>query len=188
MTNRDDHPEQEAELRRRAEEVLRENAARSPEKQTPLLPEETEQTLHELQIRQVELEMQNEELLRSHVELDAARARYLDLYDLAPVGYLTVSEKGGILEANLAAATLLGVDRRSLLRRQFFGFIHKDDRNTFYLYGKQLLESDSELREDPVEGGATLRQSSGGESAQLPGCELRIIKKAARCSTWVTQT
>ena len=177
MTKRDDRTGQGSELRRRAEEVVLENAARSPGKQAPLLPEEMREALHDLQVHQIELKMQNLELLRSHVELDAARARYLDLYDLAPVGYLTVSEKGGILEANLAAATLLGVDRRSLLRRQFFGFIHKDDRNTFYLYGKQLLESDSELREDPVEGGATLRQSSGGESAQLPGCELRIIKK-----------
>ena len=72
-------------LRERAEEVTRENAA-SPESHESLSPQETRQTLHELRVHQIELEMQNEELRRTQVELDGARARYFDLYDLAPVG------------------------------------------------------------------------------------------------------
>ncbi len=55
-------------------------------------------------MHQIELEMQNEELQRSQTELENARARYFNLYDLAPIGYVTLSEKGLILEANLTAA------------------------------------------------------------------------------------
>ena len=69
--------------------------------------------LHDLRVHQIELETQNEELRRAHVELDATRARYFDLYDLAPVGYCTLSAKGLILQSNLTAATLLGVVRKS---------------------------------------------------------------------------
>jgi PAS domain-containing protein len=70
--------------------------------------EDTERLLHELRVHQIELEMQNEELRQAQALLDTERARYFDLYDLAPVGYCTLSETGLILQSNLAAATLLG--------------------------------------------------------------------------------
>ena len=73
-----------------------------------LSPEEIRKTFHELCVQQIELEMQNEELRTSQADLDTARTRYFDLYDLAPVGYCTINEKGLILEANLTASTLLG--------------------------------------------------------------------------------
>lgn len=98
-------------LRRQAEEIARGNAGQSPENIATLSPEETRRMLHELRVHQIELEMQNEELCRAQVELSAAKARYFDLYDLAPVGYCTISEQGLILQANLTAATLLGVAR-----------------------------------------------------------------------------
>src|ERR1035437_2844080 len=79
--------------------------------------------LYELRVHQIELEMQNEELLRTHVELDAARARYFDFYDLAPVGFFTVSEQGLILEANLTAASRLGVARDALAQQRLTSFI-----------------------------------------------------------------
>ena len=70
-------------LRQRAEEksYLEENAVSHP-----LLPEETERLLYELRVHQIQLEMQNEELRRKQHEKETARARYFDLYDLAPVG------------------------------------------------------------------------------------------------------
>ena len=127
-------------LRERAEEVTRENAA-SPESQEPLSPQETRQTLHELRVHQIELEMQNEELRRTQVELDRARERYFDLYDLAPVGYCTISEKGLIKEANLTAANLLGVARSALVRQPFTKFILTEDQNIYYLHSKPLFET-----------------------------------------------
>ena len=95
--------------------------------------------LHELRVHQIELEMQNEELRRAQAELDAARARYFDLYDLAPVGYCTLSEQGLILEANLTAATLLGVARGALVKQPFTRFILKEDQDIYYLHRKTAL-------------------------------------------------
>jgi PAS domain S-box-containing protein len=99
--------------------------------------------LHELQVHQIELEMQNEELRQTQVELEASRARYFDLYDLAPVGYVTVSEKGLILEANLAAANLLGMARDHLVKRLLSRFILPEDQNVYYDHRRQLSETDS---------------------------------------------
>src|ERR1035437_1425211 len=80
-------------LRQRAEAVFLKNNAQSSENLDVLSPEATRQMLHELQVHQIELEMQNEELRRLQTELDAARSRYFDLYDLAPVGYCSVSAR-----------------------------------------------------------------------------------------------
>jgi PAS domain-containing protein len=67
--------------------------------------------------------MQNEELRRTQLELEAARARYFDLYDLAPVGYVTLSDKGIILETNLTLVDLLGVKRKQVVKRPLTRFI-----------------------------------------------------------------
>jgi PAS domain S-box-containing protein len=103
--------------------------------------EETSRVLHELRVLQIELEMQNEELQRSHAEMDAVRARYFDLYDHAPAGYCTVSEEGLILEANLTAATLLDVSRSELIRWPMSRFILKQDQDIYYLLFKHLFET-----------------------------------------------
>ncbi|MDO8250739.1 MAG: EAL domain-containing protein [Rhodoferax sp.] len=104
-------------------------------------PEGARLMLHALRVHQIELEMQNEELRRVQVELDAARARYFDLYDLAPVGYCSVSETGLILHANLTAAALLGLARSELVKRPISRFIVKADQDIYYLLRRQLLES-----------------------------------------------
>ncbi len=128
-------------LRRQAEEKARIQAARTPTAAEPLSPEETRQMLHELRVHQIEMEIQNEELRRAQVEVDAVASRYFDLYDLAPVGYCTLSEQGLILEANLTAATLLGVPRGALVNRLFTRFIFPEDQDIYYLHRKQLVET-----------------------------------------------
>ena len=128
-------------LRQRAEALFLKKAALSPENIEVLSPEATRLMLHELRVHQIELEMQNEELRESQVALDAVRARYFDLYDLAPVGYCTVSEQGLIMQANLTAASLLGVARSALVKRPLSRFIYKEDQNSYYLHSKKLVES-----------------------------------------------
>jgi PAS domain S-box-containing protein len=96
---------------------------------------------HMLQEQQVELEMQNEELLDSQRALKISRARYLDLYDLAPMGYCTLSELGLILEANITAATLLGLPRDRLVKQPMFRFIFEEDASIYYQRRKQLTKT-----------------------------------------------
>src|SRR5664280_1908600 len=86
--------------REQAEARLRIETALAPEKLAALPPAATDQLLHELRVHQIELEMQNDELRRAQVELDASRARYFHLYDLAPVAYCTLSDAGLIVQAN----------------------------------------------------------------------------------------
>ena len=95
----------------------------------------------DLRTHQIELETQNEELRRTQEELDVSRSRYFDLYDLAPVGYVTISETGLILEANLTAANLLGIARDGLVNLRFSRFILNEYQGTFYLLRKQILET-----------------------------------------------
>ncbi len=126
-------------LRERAEEIARKRSTLSPDRLEDLSPEEARRTLHELQVHQIELEMQNEELRRTQEQLEASRARYFDLYDLAPIGYCTVSKAGLILEANLTAATLLGVARGVLVKQPLSRFILEEAQDVYYLHRKQVF-------------------------------------------------
>lgn len=128
-------------LRRRAEEITRGNESLSPENLDGLTAEAMRQALQELRVHQVELELQNEELRRAQDELEASRARYFDLYDLAPVGYVTLSEKGMIQEANLTVAGLLGVARGDLVKQPLTRFILREDQDIHYRHWKPLLET-----------------------------------------------
>jgi diguanylate cyclase (GGDEF)-like protein/PAS domain S-box-containing protein len=130
-------PDRLAALRRRAEEVLQQR----PGELREMAPEDIQHLIHELQVHQIELELQNEELRRAQVELELARDRYLDLYDFAPVGYFTLSEAGLILRANLTAATMLGVERGRLIKQPLSRFILSEDQDVYYLHRKQLFET-----------------------------------------------
>ena len=134
MTEGQCDPAPRGALRCRAEARL----AQEPN-EAALSAEETRHLMHELRMHQVELEMQNEELLRGQEELQQARDRYADLYDFAPVGYLTVGEKGMIEEVNLTGAMLLGMERESLLGRGFSDFIVREDQDLFYLHQRQVV-------------------------------------------------
>jgi two-component system, cell cycle sensor histidine kinase and response regulator CckA len=105
--------------------------------------EELQRVVHELKVHQVELEAQNEELRQAQSSLEVARDRFADLYDFAPVGYVTVSEKGLIREANLTLSRLLGVERIALMGKPFSRFVVKKDANTFHLHLQEVLETQS---------------------------------------------
>ena len=128
-------------LRQQAEARLLKKAALPAENIEALSPESTRQMLHELRAHQIELEMQNEELRESQIALDLVRARYFELYDLAPVGYCTVSEPGLIMQANLTAAGLLGVARGALINMPLSRFMVKADQDIYYLHRKKLIET-----------------------------------------------
>ena len=161
-------------LRKRAEEKARANEDKTLD---TLSPEETRQLLHELRIHQIELEMQNEELSRAQAELEASRTRYFDLYDLAPVGYFTLSEQGLILEANLAGAGLLGVGRSDLVKQPLTRFILPEDQDTYYRHRKQLFETGSPqvydlrmLRMDAAPFWARLEATKAEDADGAPVC------------------
>lgn len=128
-------------LRRRAEDALEATLNTRLEGVNQLSPDDLRHLLHELQVHQVELEMQNDELRATQAKLDAARARYFDLYDLAPVGYCTINSDGVILEANLAAATQFGVTRSELLLRPISQYVAKAQQDQYYLFHHSLLGS-----------------------------------------------
>ncbi len=127
-----------SELRRRAE-VAAENSLGVSDV-SALSPEEVQQLIHELQVHQIELEMQNEELRQ---ELEASRDKNSDLYDLAPVGYLVLDQAGVIQQANITVAGLLGRARASLIGKPFSSFVNEEDGNTLYLHFRQILETQS---------------------------------------------
>lgn len=125
-------------LRRQAEAKIQADEALTPD---VLSPEATRHVLHELRVHQIELEAQNDELRRTQAELEASRARYFDLYDLAPVAYFTLSEAGLILQANLAAGDLLGVPRSTLANQSISRLILPADQDIYYRHRKQLLST-----------------------------------------------
>jgi len=128
-------------LRRRAEALAGKKAGEMPENPEALSPGVARRALDDLRVHQIELEMQNDELRRTQEELEASRARYFDLYDLAPVGYFTLTEQGLILEANLSAAKLVGVARAALVNQPFSRFVLREDQDIYYLHRKALLET-----------------------------------------------
>lgn len=124
-------------LRKLAEAALQGQSLRMPQPASGLTIEETQRMLHELGVHQVELEMQNDELRRTQVELSTAQARYFDLYHMAPVGYCTLDERGQIRQANLAAASMLGLRVADLRDRLLTSFIDAQDQDAYYLYRRQ---------------------------------------------------
>jgi len=122
-------PTSASELRRMAEQRLQEQKTQQP---LPGIEQDTERLLHELQVHQIELEMQNETLRQVQLTLEESRDRYVDLYEFAPVGYLTLTDAGLIAEVNLTCADLLRKDRRALLQRLFTGFVAPKDTERWH--------------------------------------------------------
>jgi PAS domain S-box-containing protein len=102
-----------------------------------------EKILHELQVHQIELEMQNEELRHAQVALEISRDRYLDLFEFAPIGYFTLTDKGLIEDVNFVGAELLGIERKKLLSRPFSRYVTPEYSDKFYLRLASLLAGDN---------------------------------------------
>src|SRR6266702_604412 len=127
-----------AELRRRAEEKLvKYSGTAAP----PVTMEDQLRLLHELQVHQIELEMQNAELRQAREEAETALEKYTDVYDFAPVGYFTLDRDGTIRAANLTGSSLLGVERSRLIGRRFRHFVADEARPAFATFLEKAFTS-----------------------------------------------
>jgi PAS domain S-box-containing protein len=129
-----------SELRRKAERQMR---TRVPEPVTAVSEADARALVHELQVHQIELEMQNEELRRAQAAAAEASEKYLSLFDFAPVGYFLWDRQGRIQEVNLAGAALIGLDRSSVVQKRFGQFLAEEDRTRFSEYCQLVLANDS---------------------------------------------
>jgi len=178
-------PEQKkpSELRKRAEEKLKSIIIRPG----VMSDKETRQLVHELQVHQIELEMQNEELRKSQSELEESRSKYSDLYDFAPVGYFTFDKNGLTLEANLTAARELGVERAFIINKPFRAYISAEDRNIFDQHLRDVLTGEDrktcELRlkrKNRVEFYAQLESIAVSDSRGADVCRTSCIDITSR--------
>lgn len=127
----------EKELRKQAEDKVASLRERDLLRYLPQYEEK--RLMHELQVHQVELEMQNEEMRGAQAELEESRGRYKELYDFAPVGYVTLDQFGLILESNLTAATLLNVTRAALIGKHIQSFMDRESADAFHLFLRKPL-------------------------------------------------
>jgi len=126
------------ELRRHAEKRWR---AKTAVAYQPRTREETERVVHELEVHQIELEMQNAELHQARNEVESILEKYTDLYDFAPVGYCTLALSGDIISANLSCASLLGLERSLLLGRNFAAIVSEECRPGFSAFLTKVFSS-----------------------------------------------
>ncbi len=136
MHNKDTIARPESSFRQRAEEDMKKKG-----RSANLSEVDVRALCHELEVHQVELEMQNEELRRVHAELAASEEKYRDLYEFAPIGYLTLEGSGKILEANLAAATILGTERAYLIKNQFQAYLANGSISEFRAFCSRVMDS-----------------------------------------------
>ena len=166
MSPRDGRPATPAELRRLAEERVSEAAKHAP----AAAHADTLRLVHELRVHQVELELQNEELVRSRAELEAALQKYADLYDFAPIGYFTVGPDSAVAGLNLTAARLLGSERARLVGRPLAAFVAESDRPVFAEVLARALEGGGQASCE-----VAMAERDGGED---PGRYLQLAASA----------
>jgi two-component system, sensor histidine kinase PdtaS len=147
MANNNSASKKLSKLRKRAEKALSKQPPENLES-AELSNKEMLRLIHELQVHQIELEMQNDELRRfqheigeSHNKYAELYEKYSNLYDFAPVGYFTIKEKGIIEQANLTGANLLCIDRQSLIGKPLARFISGKDQDIFYLHHLKVLKN-----------------------------------------------
>ena len=126
-------------LREKAEKVLQNQTNQS---------KSVDEVIYELRVHQIQLEMQNEELRKAQIELEDSRRQYFELYDLAPVGYLTVDGKGIIKRVNLTVADILGIPRENLINSAFIIYIAPNYRRTYHKHTQDVIKSQSKQQCD----------------------------------------
>ncbi|MFH7320551.1 ATP-binding protein [Desulfurivibrio sp. D14AmB] len=168
-------------LRRRAEKYL---IAQGSEKSASRTVVEMQRILHELQVHQIELEMQNTELRQARDEVENALEKYTDLYDFAPVGYLTLDRDGAIHAANLCGAALLGIERSQLTGLRFGKFVTKEHRPAFNAFlGKVFASKGKEVSEVALLNGKKQQivvQIEAVATASMRNCRLALIDISER--------
>jgi signal transduction histidine kinase len=160
-----DHP---AQLRRRAEDRLRERPGN--QRSTAVVPKsdaDAKRLLHELQVHQIELEMQNAELRQARDELEVALDNYTDLYDFAPSGYFTLAATGAILQANLTGATMVGIERSRLVGQSFGRLVSAESRPAFSTFLEQVFAGQT--------------KQAGDFEVACQGQPLRFVNIEAQC-------
>ena len=134
-------------LRRQAEAKVNHKLAQFTDIQTLMTQDVSHQDametmkkmVHELQVHQIELEMQNEELRQVEIERDQLRAHFVHLYEFAPIGYCTITQDNQIIETNLSAVTILGIERNATVKSFFTRFIEPEDQDIFYRLKKNII-------------------------------------------------
>ncbi|NTU97206.1 MAG: histidine kinase [Chlorobiaceae bacterium] len=165
-------------LRRKAEAMLKLGLKNNLD--IPESKEEMQRIVHELAVYQIELEMQQDELLQARLNLEEGLESYTDLYDFAPLAYLTLDRNGKILKANLTATTVLGVDRSSLVGDRLGMFIISEDLPGFNAMLERVFKSrDHEHCEVTllVDGTRSFSadRSPSGRAADEQGHRVRIV-------------
>jgi PAS domain S-box-containing protein len=175
------------ELRRKAEQRLGETKVEPLEK---LSENDVRALVHELQVHQIELKMQNEELRSAQAAVAEVSRKYTDLFDFAPTGYFVWDELGAIREVNLSGAALLGLDRSAAMNKRFGQFVVLEDRPKFAAFCQRALTADSKqtcevkiLKDGQpvdvlVEGIATQDRQGQGRLCRAAVVDIRQQKRA----------
>jgi PAS domain S-box-containing protein len=165
-------------LRARAETRLKKRPAKPATPAGKTLAD-SQRLLHELQVHQIELEMQNAELVESRDEMERLLDKYTDLYDFAPIGYFSLTRHGRIQEVNLTGAALLGAERSHLISRPLSRFVDLSSRPLFLEFLKTIFTSSGkkvcEVKLIKSEGSAFWANLHGGSetSGNDPNCRFR---------------
>lgn len=127
-------------LRKKAEALLK---AKQIKADKSVLEADSKKLMHELQVHQIELEMQNEELRVANETAETALKKYTMLYDFAPMGYFTIDQDGSIVDLNFTAAELLHEKRFSLVNSNFKLFVSDDSKKVFDQFLSKVYQSNA---------------------------------------------
>lgn len=152
---------------------------------------DSQRLLHELQVHQIELEMQNAELVEARDKMEMLLDKYTDLYDFAPIGYFSLTRQGRIQEVNLTGAALLGTERSSLINRPLSGFVAQSSRDRFLEFLKaiftapgkkvcevKLLKTGGSAFWANLHGGSEIAQAGTPEACRIAVSDITSLKLA----------